>query len=267
MSSTTPPVARLSTAEATRSVLLRFLPKLIISLVLGALFAWLVARGGVPLVPPAAAFAQVSWLAVIAYVFCLLFTHFFRASRWRFLIAPVKKLSLKEVIGLNWVGFFAIMIFPLRLGEIARPAVTKLRHGITFSAGLGTIAVERVIDGIVTSLCVVWAIFVLPRLPSDDLIAQHLPTYGFLSLLLFASAFLVLILFLWQRHFAISAVRASIGLFSPKLGNLIATKVGSVADGIRSVGDFKLLIPFLAETFLYWGSNIKTFPLGRGLVA
>jgi hypothetical protein len=172
------------------------------------------------------------------------------------LIAPIKRLELKEVIALNWIGFFAIMMLPLRLGEIARPAVSKLRHEITFSAGLGTIAVERVIDGLVTSLCVVWAIFVIPRVPTTDVIAQNLPTYGLFSLVLFTGAFVLLVLFLWQRHFATAAVRWSLGWLSPQLGTLVASKVASVADGLRSVGDFGLIVRFLIETALYWGSNI-----------
>ena len=43
-----------SAAEAPRtaSALARMLPKLVVSLALGALFSWLFARGGVPLLPP-----------------------------------------------------------------------------------------------------------------------------------------------------------------------------------------------------------------------
>src|SRR5262245_25022834 len=99
----------------------RFLPKLIISIALGVLFAWLAARGGVPLVPPARAFGAVSPWAVPGYLASLCVVHLFRASRWRFLIAPVKHVPFRDVILLNWIGFFAIFALPLRLGEFARP--------------------------------------------------------------------------------------------------------------------------------------------------
>ena len=100
------------------------------------------------------------------------------ASRWRFLIRPVKEIGLKEVIALNWIGFFAIFALPLRLGEVARPALTKLRHQISVSIGFGTVAVERVVDGLVTSLCVAWALFALPRRETDDVLAQALRSTG-----------------------------------------------------------------------------------------
>ena len=59
------------------------LPKLGVSIALGALFAWLSARGGVPLIPSDRALAAVSWWAVPVYLLSLLCTHYFRASRWR----------------------------------------------------------------------------------------------------------------------------------------------------------------------------------------
>ena len=156
----------------------RVLPKLLVSVALGALFAWLFARGGVPLLPSLASLSALPGWVVPGYLGSLLLVHFFRASRWRFLIAPVRKVPMRDVILLNWIGFFAIFALPLRLGELARPALTKLRHGISISVGLGTIAVERVIDGLITSLCVAVALLVLPRVHTEDPVAAHLPTYG-----------------------------------------------------------------------------------------
>jgi len=232
------------------------LPKFGISIVLGALFAWLMIRGGVPLIPSAEQFSCLQWWAVPAYTISLLITHYFRASRWRFLIAPVKRVPLGEVIILNWIGFFAIFALPLRLGEIARPALTKMRQGISVSVGLGTVAVERVIDGLITSGCVACALLLIPRLTPKDEIALHLPQYGYLSLLLFSVAFVILGMFLWQRQPAVRITEWGFGLISEKLGRFVSSKLGSVADGVMSIGDLRLAASFLFESILYWGSNI-----------
>ncbi|MBN1656143.1 MAG: flippase-like domain-containing protein [Deltaproteobacteria bacterium] len=242
--------------QGARSFALKLAPKLLISLVLGALFAWLANRGGVPLIPSAESFSSVRWWVVPVYTVSLLVTHFFRASRWRFLIAPVKRVPLGETIILNWIGFFAIFALPLRLGEIARPALTKMRQEISMSVGFGTVAVERVVDGLVTSACVVWALFAIPRLSPRDEITAHLPYYGYLSLLIFGVAFIVLAMFLWKRRTAVRLTKKTIGLVSSNLGSYVAGKVESVADGIRSLGDLKLGTAFLVETLLYWGTNI-----------
>jgi len=242
-------------SSSSPSLARRILPKLVLSLLLGALFAWLVAQGGVPLIPDGDAFGDVVWWTLPAYAALLLVTHFLRASRWRFLIAPVKPLPLKEVIALNWIGFFAIFALPLRLGEMARPALTKVRHGISVSVGFGTIAVERVVDGLVTSLCVAWALFALPQVETDDPIATALPFYGYLALAVFGSAFVALGVFLWQRAWAVRTTKWVFGLASKRLGALLAEKVDGVAEGIRSLGSAKLTAGFLFETLLYWGSN------------
>ncbi|MEC7523215.1 MAG: lysylphosphatidylglycerol synthase transmembrane domain-containing protein [Myxococcota bacterium] len=208
------------------------------------------------IIPSRESFAQVRWWTVPAYLGTLLATHFFRASRWRYLIRPVKDdIPFWDGVLLNWIGFFAIFALPLRLGEMARPTLTKLRHGVSVSAGLGTVAVERVIDGLVTSLCVVWALVALPQLETDDEIARRLPYYGYLAVSVFCAAFVALALFLWQRVLAVRLVHGTVGRISKRFGELIATKVASVADGVRSMADPKLASGFLFETLLYWGLN------------
>lgn len=233
----------------------RIAPKLMISIALGALFAWLAARGGVPLVPAAAELRKVPGWALPVYAASLLLVHFFRASRWRFLIEPVKRVPLHDVIFLNWIGFFAIFALPLRLGEFARPALTKLRHGIPISVGLGTVAVERVVDGLITSLCVAWALLVLPRTHTSDPIARVLPSYGYVALGVFAAALVALGLFLWQRKLAMELTRLCVGWLSPPLAHALARKVDNVADGIRSIAHWRLGLGFVLESALYWGCN------------
>ncbi|MGD8861719.1 MAG: lysylphosphatidylglycerol synthase transmembrane domain-containing protein [Myxococcales bacterium] len=237
------------------SLLRRVLPKLLVSLALGALFAWLVSRGGVPLLPRAAALQSVAPWAIPVYLLSLVAVHWFRASRWRFLIAPVQYVPLRDVILLNWIGFFAIFALPLRLGELARPALTKLRHGVPISVGLGTVAVERVFDGLITSLCVAWALLVLPRVQTSDPIASALPLYGYAALALFGCAFVALAAFLWQRKLAMRLTELTLGMVAPSLARTLAGKVGNVADGIRAIGSARLAAGFLAESLLYWGIN------------
>ena len=231
------------------------LAKLVLSLLIGALFAWLVARGGVPLVPTAESFAHIHWWAVPLYVFTLGVSHWFRATRWRFLLNPVIPLPTAEVVRVSWVGFLAIFALPLRVGEIVRPALLKLRHGVSLSTGLGTVAVERVIDGLVTSLAVVWAVFFLPHQTSSERLVQSLPYYAYLTLFVFVGAFLFLGLFLYQREFASTFLRRSVGLISPKGGEYLSVKLDSLANGLQSLARPTLLVPFMIETSIYWGLN------------
>jgi uncharacterized protein (TIRG00374 family) len=206
-------------------------------------------------VPKADSFRGIRWHLVALSVVLLFVVTLLRATRWRFLIAPVKKLPLREVILVNWVGFFAIFALPLRLGELARPALSKLRSGIPISVGLGTVAVERVLDGTVTSLCVAWALAALPRLPTTDPVARAVPYYTGAVLTVFACAMTALVGFLWQRELAVRLTERVVGLISVRLGQLLAAKVDGVAQGIRSLGDRRLTAGFTGETLVYWGIN------------
>lgn len=243
-------------AKAEPSLARRILPKLVLSLLLGGLFAYVVQKLDVDIIPDPDDFGLVRWWTVGAYVAVLAVTHFFRASRWRFLIQPVKDdIPFWDGVLLNWIGFFAIFALPLRLGELARPALTKMRHQVSISAGVGTVAVERVIDGLVTSLCVVWALVALPHLEVDDPIVKGLPYYGGLAVGVFAAAFAGLVLFLWQRQLATRLIDWTFGLVSKRLATVLAEKVGSIADGIRSIAHPKLAAGFLGETLAYWALN------------
>lgn len=246
----------------------KLIPKLVVSIAIGALFAWLAKRGGVPLWPPRQAFSHVTWWAVPGYLGMVSLTHLVRATRWRFLIEPIRKLPLGEVITLNWIGFFAIFTLPLRLGEFVRPALTRMRYRIPMSAGLGTVAVERVIDGVITSCLVAWALFALPTRPTDDPIARAVPVYGSISLAVFVSALLFLGLFLWQKRLAAKLIERTVGLASPRLAGRLAEQIHHVADGLRCLGNARLAYGFALETAVYWFINIAgmwVLAIGCGL--
>lgn len=233
----------------------RVWPKFAVSIALGALFAWIAERGGVPILPKRSSFTGVAWNGVAFAALLLAILTVVRATRWRFLIAPVKRLPLREVVLVNWVGFFAIFALPLRLGELARPALSKLRSGIPISAGLGTVAVERVFDGAITSSCVAWALWALPRLEPTDPIARAVPFYAGAILTVFVCGLLALAAFLWQRDFAVRLTERVFSYVSPQLGETLSRKVDSMADGLRSIGEPRLAFGFTLETLLYWGIN------------
>jgi uncharacterized protein (TIRG00374 family) len=238
------------------STLRKLLPRLGISLVLGGIFAWLIARGGVPLLPSLDDLRRVDPQLLGVYALVLLSMHFVRATRWRFLVAPVKAdVPFWQGVLINWVGFFAIFVLPLRIGELARPAVSKMRLGIPLSVGFGTVAVERVLDGLLTSLCVVWGLAFLPQLHTDDPIARSLPYYGWTAVTGFGAAFCGLVLFLWQKELAKKLVHWTFGLVSKSLADRVSEKVLGIAEGIKSIAHPRLAFGFVSESVLYWGLN------------
>jgi uncharacterized membrane protein YbhN (UPF0104 family) len=60
------------------------------------------------------------------------------------------------------VGYAVNNLLPARLGEVFRAALAKSEFGIAGSAALGTIAVERTMDGLVFVLLLSAGLFSLP---------------------------------------------------------------------------------------------------------
>src|SRR6185436_5790872 len=86
--------------------------KLGASLVLAGACAWILRQGALRFVPEPDLLATIdySWLA--AYLGMLLLSHFARAARWRFLLAPVGKVPFGTVIRVAWIGFGATVALP-----------------------------------------------------------------------------------------------------------------------------------------------------------
>ncbi len=90
---------------------------------------------------------QPDWLALAAVAG--IGDLFFRALRWQCLIAPIHPVPLKRLSGYMLVGYLANNVLPARLGELVRSHYLGDREGISRSATLGTVVVERVVDTVV----------------------------------------------------------------------------------------------------------------------
>ncbi|MGD0020244.1 MAG: lysylphosphatidylglycerol synthase transmembrane domain-containing protein [Candidatus Limnocylindrales bacterium] len=91
--------------------------------------------------------ARPAWLmlAVAAVIGDLVF----RALRWQILIRPICRVPLRRLSAYMLVGYLANNVLPARLGELVRSHYLGDREGISRSATLGTVVVERVVDTVV----------------------------------------------------------------------------------------------------------------------
>ena len=72
-----------------------------------------------------------------------------RSWRWHYLLRPVKAISTPKMFPIVAIGYMGNNIYPARAGEILRAVILKRKEGISISASLATIVVERVFDGVV----------------------------------------------------------------------------------------------------------------------
>jgi len=71
-----------------------------------------------------------------------------RTWRWHFLLRHIKNVPSRRLFPVVVIGYMGNNVYPLRAGELIRAYVLKKREGISGSASVATIVVERVFDGV-----------------------------------------------------------------------------------------------------------------------
>lgn len=234
----------------------RFAVYFVIAIIIGGFFLWLASRE-IPF-DHISAYLQGAdlghlglWAGAFVAIYAL--SHWARVYRWSFLVRPLDEaIPPMKIHRVCAVGFTAILLLPLRLGELVRPYLLSRRTDLTLSAVLGTTVVERVIDGLlVTGLLFVTLAFY------DGEHETAFATYtGMISALIFIPALLVCILTFWRKEWMIQNLR--------RLGNLVSTGITTkllglldeFIEGFRGLLKADYLGRFLGITALYWGTNI-----------
>ncbi len=72
----------------------------------------------------------------------------FRAYRWRYLLSPLRRFPVHRLYPVVIVGYTANNLLPMRLGELVRSYHLARQENFNTSAALGSVAVERVFDGL-----------------------------------------------------------------------------------------------------------------------
>jgi len=77
----------------------------------------------------------VNWFALV-----------FRTLRWRLILDADDPPPFYDTFFANTCGYMLSTILPIRAGDVARPALLSRRTRVRFSAALGTVLTERILD-------------------------------------------------------------------------------------------------------------------------
>jgi len=72
----------------------------------------------------------------------------FRALRWHYLLRPLKNISTDQLFPVVVVGYTINDLLPVRAGEIARAYLVGEKEHVSKLSVIGTIAAERLLDGL-----------------------------------------------------------------------------------------------------------------------
>jgi uncharacterized protein (TIRG00374 family) len=247
--------------------------KLVVSTTIALGFVWLLNAGALPILPDSQALLQFKWWTLGGYLLLWSLVHWLRAVRWHYLLAPIAQVPMTKLLTTSFVGFAAIVLLPMRAGEVVRPALVREKGTLSGWSALGTVGAERIADGLVLSLMLLFGLLTsdslspLPEQIGDSGISpQVVPIGTYFALAVFGSAFVVMGVFYWKRAFALGLVNRSVGWVSRPLASWLTFRIDRVCTGLSFLPRPKENAAFMGLTAAYWLLNaLATWLLGYGV--
>jgi uncharacterized protein (TIRG00374 family) len=170
----------------------------------------------------------------------------FRTLRWRYLLAPVRRVRARNLFSVVAIGYMANNILPWRIGEVVRSYALREREGVPTSASLGTIAVERIFDGLTMLAFLLLASLVIP-------LDAEIRRLAVVAAIVFALATIALIAIVAsdaaRRRFLALVTRP----LPAALGARLTALVESFVAGLHTLRSFNDLVLVASCSIFAWG--------------
>lgn len=192
---------------------------------------------------------EVDYTYIYLSLLLSIFPYLLRAYRWNLLLQPLgyNQLKTRRTTISIIVGYLANLALP-RMGEITRCVVLQRTEKVKFSAGLGTVITERIIDGL--TLLLVIAITLLLEFDKlygflDEYILSTLDLNPLKLAILAAIGLVALVAFfiLWKKYFQ-----------KDNETNKIKTFIKETVEGLKSVSQLQNFPGFVISSVLIWVS-------------
>ena len=189
------------------------------------------------------------WWA-LAMIPMLFISHMLRAWRWEYLLRPVKQgLRYRNLFSSMIVGYMANNVLP-RIGELARPYALGKLEGVSRSAALGTVIVERIFD--MLSFLVV--VSLIPLVYSGPL-TQNFPWLVSVGIWSTVCTLFILALFVFlmmRRDIVERLLRLITRHLSPKRGEVVERMTHSFLDGFLFLKDPRQYLQIAVLSVFVW---------------
>ncbi|HVO65064.1 MAG TPA: lysylphosphatidylglycerol synthase transmembrane domain-containing protein [Syntrophales bacterium] len=218
--------------------------KLMLGIIFGAVLVYLSIRG-INFQDVIDGFKNVRYGYVISVLIILFLMQVLRSWRWGVILSPIEKVDQLSLFSVTSVGFLAIVAFPARIGELARPYLIANKSQIGMSAAVGTILVERVFDCLTVLLIFVFALFFIP-----------FPTWliksGVVFLLITLTIFAVMIFMIMKKEASLSALNSFFRKLPEKYTSKLNRLFHKFVDGFKIIIDINLLIRVVLLSVSIW---------------
>ncbi|MFZ1683585.1 MAG: lysylphosphatidylglycerol synthase transmembrane domain-containing protein [Candidatus Zixiibacteriota bacterium] len=195
------------------------------------------------------ALKEANYVWLLPNIALVAFGMYQRAYRWRFMLDPIKPVKYNNLIAATCIGFMANNVLPLRLGEFVRAySLASQDKGITKSASLATIFVERMVFDLVALLLIFGVVIETSHLDLQTdmreglLVAVGIALIGILFMLLLA-----------LRPSQSGEIISRTLFFLPaRIRSKVQDLVQKSTRGLEFIRDPKKLWPVAGQTLILW---------------
>lgn len=178
-----------------------------------------------------------------------------RSLRFGILLSPIEKISQKRLFPITCIGFMAIALFPMRLGELVRPYLVSTKNQIPFSSAIASIFIERALDLLIL-------LFMLALVTINSNLPSWVVKAGYSFLLIFLFLLGSILVFYFKTETAISFLSPFLNKLPQRFRMKIETLFKAFLVGFKIVGDKKKIMYTVCLTVLIWGLlGIATYTL------
>jgi len=167
----------------------------------------------------------------IPWLFFYILAYFFRSLRWREILKPLRTTSVSESFTIFNTGLLVNYLIPIRLGEIAKSIILKLKEKVPVSKSLPTIFLDKLTD-VFPILLVIIAI---------PLLSMKLNSTLYIVIALIFAFFLLLLLFCYTAIYheikLFKILAFFLKIFPVKLRNTLSGFLEQFLKGIKIVKD------------------------------
>jgi hypothetical protein len=188
---------------------------------------------------------KADYLYILPFLFIVVVMQLLRAWRWGLILSPLGKVSALSLFAVTNVGFLAITALPVRLGELCRPYLMARISPIKMSAALGTIFVERILDGATILIIACIAAYFTPM--PHGLMRAYLLFFLITFVLFSAVTFAV-----FRRDAALDALIYFARILPARWEKTFNQAFRHFLDGFGIIAEGKRLFCILLLSFLIW---------------
>lgn len=192
---------------------------------------------------------------LILAVLVLFVSHWFRAVRHRYLLAPIKRIGDTSLFSALMIGYMANTFLPAHLGELLRAYVIGKKEKISGSSTLATIAVERILD--VLSLLIIMGLAFMAY-PFPDII--RLSAYLTIVFVMVIVGFLAFVKKKPRETFRIVEIITK--PFPKKIGDKLLELLESFREGVVALKDRQSYLIVFILSILIWICYAVVFAIG-----